>query len=185
VIQKRDRNGMFTTSIWSKIERGLVTPRGPRHKRNEKRNVTLDSNVLISYVISKRDNTVTRKVVTKSVTDDRLMLTDVILEECITFADKPKGKKLGLTKEKIDSELNELSKNIINISPVPSEEELKRKYRIRDRGDLKILYSVEMTDSVILVTWDDDFTDVKGLKAKIMKPPEYLNESKKKHKRRQ
>jgi len=36
----------------------------------KKRNVTLDSNVLISYVISKRDDTIVRKVVTKSITED-------------------------------------------------------------------------------------------------------------------
>lgn len=50
---------------------------------NTKRNVTLDSSILISYVISKNDNTIIKKVVIKSTTDDRLMLTDVIFDECV------------------------------------------------------------------------------------------------------
>jgi predicted nucleic acid-binding protein len=141
----------------------------------QRRNVTLDSNVLISYVISKRDDTIVRKVVIKSVTDDRLMLTDVIFAECQKYADKHESRT---TKDEMSRKLKELSPEIIDISPVPSNDELKKRYKIRDLEDMKILYSVEMTNSVILVTLDDDFSDVKGLKAKIMRPGEYLYEEK-------
>jgi len=174
---KRDSKGRFTTSIWSKIKRGFITLPDSKNKNDKKRNVTLDSSVLVSYIISKRDDTIVKKVVTKSVTDDRLMLTDVIYEEVMRQADKRKAR---VTREETDLKLRELSPEIIDISPVPSNEELEKRYKIRSLKDLKILYSVEMTDSVILVTLDDDFTDVKGLKAKIMRPGEYLFEDKKK-----
>jgi len=143
---------------------------------NTKRNVTMDSSVLISYVISKKDNTINKKVVTKSTTDDRLMLTDVIYQECLKYT---RGKNARVTKEEMSGKLKMIAPEIISISPVPSEKDLMKKYRIRDKNDLKILYSVDMTDSVILVTVDDDFSDIEGLKAKVMRPTEYLFEQEK------
>jgi len=152
-------------SAWSKLlESG-----------SRKRKVTLDSSVLISYVISKRDDSVVKKVVTKSTRDDRLMLTDVIMDECVKYTE---GRKARASKEEMTTKLKELSPRIIKISPVPPESELLKKYNIRDKTDLPILYSVETTKSVIFVTLDDDFTDVKGLKAKIMRPGEYLYDDK-------
>ncbi|MCL2032012.1 MAG: PIN domain-containing protein [Methanomassiliicoccaceae archaeon] len=205
---KQDKDGRFKDSRPSKI-RGAFRRRGAspylsrkgfwaylpsklsrmfRRKENvdkrigdTKRNVTLDSSVLISYVISKHNDTTVKKVVTKSVTDDRLMLTDVIFDECLRYTDKRKSRT---TKENMSMKLRDVSPKIIDISPVPSTEELMKKYKVRDLDDLKILYSVEMTDSVILVTLDDDFTDVEGIKAKIMRPEQYLFEEKDKNKRR-
>jgi len=146
--------------------------------RRKKRNVTLDSNVLISYVISKKDDSIVKKVVTKSVTDDRLMLTDVIFDECLRHTERRKAR---VSKEEMSGMLKELSSEIIKITPVPSNEELAERYKIRDKKDLKILYSVEMTDSVILVTYDDDFFDnVEGVKAEIMYPADYLREDERK-----
>ena len=144
---------------------------------NTKRNVTLDSNVLIAYVTSKKDNSIIRKVVTKSMTDDRLMITDVIYEECLKYATKKDSKMTG---EEISKKLLSVQSGIIDISPVPPDADLLKKYKIRDIKDLKILYSVDMTDSVILVTMDDDFSDVKGVKAKIMDPKQYLAEDRSK-----
>ena len=170
---KRGRSRGTINSLPSKLSRMF------RRKENvakrigkTKRNVTLDSNVLISYVVSKGDDTVNKKVVTKSITDDRLMISDVIYDECVAYAKRPKAR---VTEAEIAKTLKELGP-IINISPVPSDSDLLKKYRIRDAKDLKILYSVDMTDSVILVTMDDDFTDVEGLKALIMDPPQYLRE---------
>jgi len=101
------------------------------------------------------------------------MLTDVIFAECQKYADK-RGSRTS--EEEMSRKLKELSPEIIDVSSVPSNEELKKKYKIRDLEDMKILYSVEMTNSVILVTLDDDFSDVDGLRAKIMRPGEYLYE---------
>lgn len=174
----RNKVKNFGASLPSKVSRTFRKKENVAKRiGNTKRNVTLDSNVLVSYVVSKRDNTVNKKVVTKSTTDDRLMLTDVIYEECLRYADKPKARA---TKEEMTVGLKGITPHIIDISPVPPDSELMKKYKIRDQKDLKILYSVDMTDSVILVTMDDDFSDVKGMKAKIMNPAEYLRDDGKK-----
>ena len=44
----------------------------------QKRNITLDTSVLIAWIITKHEDSIVKKVVTKSITDDRLMLTDII-----------------------------------------------------------------------------------------------------------
>jgi len=139
-----------------------------------KRNVTLDTNVLIAYVISKKNNSLSKKVVMKSITDDRLMLTDIIMDECLRYT---RTKQAKVTAAVMEEKLKEISDHIIELKPIPSVKELAERYRIRDIGDLKILYSVEMTDSVILVTYDDDFFDgVEGLKARIMRPYRYVED---------
>jgi predicted nucleic acid-binding protein len=144
----------------------------------KRRNVTLDTSVLVAWIISKKEGSLYRVVVTKAVTEDRLMLTDVIWDECLDFANKKRGRKIGITKEAIATKLRELDAKVIPIKPVPSNDELRAMgYDMRDIGDLGILYSVNMTDSVILVTKDDDFMgDVKGIQAKIMDPKSYVNE---------
>jgi len=180
VSRKRGGKGGLGASLPSKISRTFRRRRNvAKRLGNRKRNVTLDSNVLIAYVTSKKDNSVVRKVVTKSMTDDRLMLTDVIYEECLKYANK---KNSRATRGYISQELKSVQPNIIDISPIPSDADLLKKYKIRDKTDLKILYSVDMTDSVILVTMDDDFSDVEGLKARIMEPKEYLTDKGKKEK---
>jgi len=88
-------------------------------------------------------------------------------------------KRARVSIEEISGKLKRTVLEIIDLSPVPSDEDLMKKYNIRDKNDLKILYSVDMTDSVILVTTDDDFSDAVGLKAKVMGPVEYLFEQEK------
>ena len=139
----------------------------------KKRNVTVDSNVLIAYIVSKRENTVIAKVIEKSTNEDKLMLTDVIYDECIRYATKPRSR---VTKKEAEAKLKKISPEIIKISPVPPNKELMKLYKIRDRGDLKILYSAEITNSVIIVTQDKDFSDVEGVRATIMNPKEYVFE---------
>jgi len=140
----------------------------------KRRNVTLDSNVLIGWLLSKKDDSVVRKVVIKSVNEDRLMLTDVIYAECLKHAD---GRKARISKEEIAAKLKGICPELIRITPIPPEDELAERYRIRDKTDLKILYSVEITESVILVTYDKDFFgDVWGVKAEILRPGDYLCE---------
>jgi len=147
---------------------------GGENMLKKERNVTLDSSVLISYVISKKDDSIVKKVVTKSVTDDRLMITDIIADECLAYTDKQQA---AVSRSVMWKKLKELCPQIIELKPMPSVKELQRRYKIRDVKDLKILYSVEMTDSIILVTYDDDFFDgVEGVKAKIVRPVDYLHE---------
>jgi predicted nucleic acid-binding protein len=140
----------------------------------KKRNVTLDSSVLVGWLLSKKDDSIVRKVVIKSVNEDKLMLTDVIYAECMKHA---YGRKARISKEDIAAKLQGLCPEIIKITPIPPEEDLEKKYKVRDKTDLKILYSVDITDSVILVTYDKDFFgDVWGVKAEIMRPENYLHE---------
>lgn len=139
------------------------------------RKVTLDSSVLIAYVVSKKDDSVVKKVVMKSTTDDSLMITDVIMDEVLAFSEK---KQSNVTREYIEQAISGLNVPIVKIRPIPDEYALQARYGIRDIGDAKILYSVETTESVILVTYDDDYFDgnVKGLNLEIMDPTVYLYE---------
>ena len=141
--------------------------------------MTLDTNVLIAYVISKHNNSVAKKVVTRSITDDRLMLTDIIRDECLAYTRKPGARVSWKT---MDEKLKQICQDVIELKPIPCMNELLKKYKIRDPKDMKILYSVDMTDSVIIVTYDDDFLDggVEGIKARIMHPKDYLEEVKEK-----
>ncbi len=142
---------------------------------NPGRRVTLDSSVLIAYVVSKKDDSVVKKVVMKSMTDDSLMITDVIMDEVFAFSEK---KQSTVTREHIERAISGLNVPIVKIRPIPDEHDLQARYGIRDLSDAKILYSVETTESVILVTYDDDYFDgnVKGLNLEIMDPTVYLYE---------
>jgi len=132
----------------------VISPHSPR-------NVTLDSNVLIQYVTSKKEGSMVRRAVLKSILEDRLQLTDIIFEECVNR----KRKSINKTCTEIAESLLELPVEIIVLNPIPSVKKLAEKYYIRDPDDLKILYSADMTDSVILVTDDHDFNDINCLKS--------------------
>jgi len=68
--------------------------------------------------------------------------------------------------------------DVVYIELIPLEQ-LKERYSMRDDSDLEVLYSADMTDSQIIIASDHDFHDpnnpVKGVKAKIMWPDEYLD----------
>jgi predicted nucleic acid-binding protein len=135
-----------------------------------RKKVTLDSNVIISGVTygSKTAN----KAIDRSVEDDRLMMTNVIYDECMKHA-KDKKKSQSVMKKRLD----EIAPNVIQIE-VPTQKELKKKYRIRDDNDYKILYSADVTNSKILVSGDNDFhqNDVKGPRGtKIVRTADYAN----------
>ena len=138
------------------------------------RNITVDTDVLIEYLLSRKEGALTPKAIQKIVDEDRLMLTDVILHEAEDFADKKKSR--GLTREGIRSKLVLLAGEPIVLEPIPSDEELGRIIEIEDPKDRKIVYSSNMTDSVILLTSDHHFYRVVGLKARVLKPDEYLYE---------
>ena len=145
-----------------------------RRVANYSRRVMLDTSVLVSYVRSKRDGTIVKKVVTKSHTEDTLMMTNLLRDEVLKYADRSDN---DLTREDIEFALDELNPIIQYVDPVENEA-LIDQYRIRDQNDLKILYSVDTTESEILVTYDDDFfaVGVEGIEAEIMDPVAYLYE---------
>jgi len=138
----------------------------------DRRKVTIDSNVIISYSIARHDETLDRRAVKKCIASDTPMITNIITKECLRYALKSKGK---ISKSEMKRKLKEISKDIIVIDNIPPDEELEKRYKIRSKKDLKILYSADVTDSEIIISKDDDFfDDVQGIKAKIKKPKEYL-----------
>lgn len=140
-----------------------------------KRKVTLDTNILVSYIISKKDSSVVKSVVSKTLTEDQLIITYIIRDEVLAYADKNGALA---TRSELQSKLDGLGVPIISIGPAPPAHELQRRYGIRDVDDGKILYSVETTELVILVTYDDDFFDgkLKGVDVEVMDPVVYLFE---------
>jgi len=82
------------------------------------------------------------------------MLADIIVEECLRRAIKPKSRVSII---EMRERLKEISSDIKVLRPIPSFRELSEKYNIRDKKDLKILYSADKTGSVIIVTQDRDF----------------------------
>jgi predicted nucleic acid-binding protein len=160
-------------------ERSAAPPSGMSEKPSvgdTKRNITLDSNVIIGHAISKDDTSLLRCVVVKCVSEDIPMLTDAIVKECLCYTRKADS-KISYTAMK--RRLSEISSNVIELEPI-SEEELEKRYRIRAKKDLIILHSAEVTGSVIIITQDHHFNDVEGVKAKIMHPKEYLYEKREK-----
>ncbi len=139
-----------------------------------KRKVTLDSNVLISGLIY--NSSEANDAIRKSVIDDELMLTNIIIVECVGHS-KKKGVKF--TEEQILEKLHELRPEPIVLELAP-ESELRDRYYIRDEKDYKILFSVDKTNSELLVTGDNDYFDkerpVRGIRARIMRPRQYLDE---------
>jgi len=137
-----------------------------------KRKITLDSSVIISDVIFNSE--VAKEAVEKSTSEDEMMFTNIIFDECVNFTDKKNNK--SMTKDEMEDELIERFGIPIEVD-LPSDEELKKKYFIRDIGDLKILHSAEKTGSKLIVTRDEDLLDkkVKGPKGvKIVEMYKYV-----------
>jgi len=145
----------------------------------KRRKVTLDANTIISGLRDgKNGETTTNKVLKKSVTEDELMLTNVIFIEVDRYVET---RTKGDAKDKMKGKLERIAKDVIAIE-LPPDAELKRMYRIRDDDDYKILYSADVTGSEVLVTGDDDFHDPKTKgpeNVRIVRPREYLNEKRK------
>ena len=140
------------------------------------RRITIDSNVIIASVFSKRDteDSTSKRVIIKCRTVDIPMITDIIVDECIRRTRRSKSK--ATTSEMIE-ELNNITLDIIKLKPLPPIEELAERYKIRDKRDLQILYSADMTESAIIITQDKDFfANVEGIKARIMSIYEYDEE---------
>ena len=137
-----------------------------------KRRVMLDSNVLISAIAYKTEDSVA--VMDKAKNDDFPVMTSVVRDECVDFTKK---KKCRISKKQMEKELDSFSDDIVDVK-LPKQNVLKSKYRIRDEDDYKVLHAAEVADADILVTGDEDFYDnVKGPKKTIViRPKRYLSE---------
>ena len=141
-----------------------------------RRKITFDANTIISYIITKKKDSLVRNAINKAKEIDQIMLTDIIEEEVIDFADKPQGMTVNATRESMRNGIAQISAHIIILKPIPSNEELAKKYQIRDWGDLKIIESSERTESEFLITYDRALLKAKGVKAKVGRPEHYLYE---------
>ena len=137
------------------------------------RNITMDTSVVIAFLTSKKEGGIVRKVFAKAKNQDDIQMTDIIWDEAVAFS-----KKLdtAFSEEQIKAFLANISETVIQLKPLPELEELVKKYKIRDSNDLQILYSAEMTKSVILITRDKDFDDAEGLDIELMDMVKYLYE---------
>ena len=140
----------------------------------KRRNVTFDTNVLLEYVLSKKEDSLIRKAIAKAVEKDNLMLTDVILDEAMAYERKDTTGRYDA--DAIRVKLIEIAGAPIIISPIPDVIDLKKMFEIDDEDDLKILWSAQMTNSVIIVTSDKHYFHVSGVSARILTPDEYLYE---------
>jgi len=144
-----------------------------RNKIFGKQKVTLDTSVIISDIVF--DSEVAKEAVEKSTTEDEMMFTSIIFDECMNFTDSKKNRK-SMTRDEMEDELIKRFGIPMEIK-IPPIEELKGRFQIRDEEDLKILHSAERTRSKLIVTRDDDLLDpnLKGLRyTKVVEMYEYV-----------
>ncbi len=139
-----------------------------------KRKVSVDANVLMAAIAYK--SKVAPLVLDKIRSRDDLIVSNIILLQCTRQAGK---KNCQLDADSIRKAVLNICPEVVMIEVLPLEE-LHKRYSIRDEGDLEVLYSVDATHSDILITGDKDFYDKSwppsGVKVRIMRPREYLEE---------
>ena len=134
--------------------------------------IVIDTNVIMA-VVAYRSKTL-RPDFDKARREDDLVISNIILMQCVRQADK---KKCILSKEEVLEKVREICPKVVDIEILPMTE-LKRRYSIRDDSDLEILYSADALDADMLITNDNDFYDPdfppKGIRARIMRPWDYM-----------
>lgn len=139
-----------------------------------RRRVSVDANVLMAAIAYR--SKVAPLVLDKIRSKDDLIVSNIILLQCTRQAGK---KNCPLDREAIRRAVLEICPDVVMIELLPLDE-LRRRYSIRDEGDLEVLYSADATHSDILITGDKDFYDEswppKGANVKFMRPRDYLEE---------
>lgn len=139
-----------------------------------RRRVSVDANVLMAAIAYR--SKVAPRVLSKIKDRDKLIVSNIILFQCTRQSMK---RKCPLDEDQIRKAVFEICPDVVEIDIIPLEE-LKKRYKMRDESDLETLYSVDMTNSEILVTGDDDFFDAKnppqGVKVQFMRLNDYLEE---------
>ena len=171
-MMKRTSKGRLNIRIEPVLEISSHRPKKCSRPPASYSRVVMDTSVLIAYIRSKDDGSLSKATVTKALTEDTLMITDLIWAECLKYHLKKSHK---VTYEDIERALRDLDVKVFYTDPM-SEEELEARYDIEDGNDRKILYSVDTTKSTIFVTYDDDFfRRVNGVEAAVMDPFMYLH----------
>ena len=139
-----------------------------------KRRVSVDANVLMAAIAYR--SKVAPLVLDRIRSRDNLVVSNIILLQCTRQAGK---KNCCLDEDAIRRAVLEICPDVAVIEVLPLEE-LRRRYSIRDEGDLEVLYSADATHSEILITGDKDFFDEewppKGAEVCFIRPREYLEE---------
>lgn len=139
-----------------------------------KRRVSVDANVLMAAIAYR--SKVAPQVLDRIRDRDDLIVSNIILLQCTRQAGK---KNCRLDEEAIRRAVLEICPDVVVIELLPLEE-LRKRYSIRDEGDLEVLYSADVTHSDILITGDKDFYDEdwppKGVDVRFMRPRDYLEE---------
>jgi putative PIN family toxin of toxin-antitoxin system len=133
----------------------------------------LDANILYSAIINPTEQF--NAVIWRASRRNTLVLCDQIVEELFDVIQRRVPRKLGKAKEKL---------NAMNYEPnrMP-EEPFTRLVHIRDETDYPILH-VAITKNVdVLVTGDKDFMGTGLKRPKIVKPDEFVKDSRYKGKR--
>lgn len=136
--------------------------------------VVVDTGIIMAVIAYRSKSLV--PVFDKAKRKDDLVISNIILMQCVRQADK---RKCTLTHEEIVQKVIELCPNVVEIDVLPLEE-LRKHYSMRDDSDLEILYTADVLDADIVITGDNDFFDEKnppkGVKVRFMRPREYLQE---------
>ena len=136
--------------------------------------VVVDTGIIMAVIAYRSKSLV--PVFDKAKRKDDLVISNIILMQCVRQADK---RKCTLTREEIVQKVTELCPNVVEIDVLPLEE-LRKHYSMRDDSDLEILYTADVLDADIVITGDNDFFDEKnppkGVKVRFMRPREYLQE---------
>lgn len=134
--------------------------------------VVVDTGVIMAVVAYSSKKLL--PVFDKAGKEDDLVISNIILMQCARQAEK---KQCELSREEIIERVRELCPNVVEIAIVPLDE-LRERYFMRDDSDLEVLYSADMLNADILIASDRDFFDEKrppkGIRARIMRPSEYL-----------
>lgn len=140
----------------------------------KRRRVSVDANLLMAAVAYK--SKIMPEVIDKVRKRDTLVISNIIMFQCTRQSLK---KKCNLAAEEISDAIFAMNPEVVMVDILPVEE-LSKRYSIRDESDLETLYSIDMSDTEIFLTGDDDFYDPirppTGVSVRFMRPREYLDE---------
>ena len=127
--------------------------------------IMLDTNVLLSAVIFR--STSMWKMMTKIMTDHRLVLSSYVIDECYEVVQRKKPALISALDRLFES---------IPFEMVHTPQNLPEHgwFVIRDKDDEKVLYSAIAADVDVLITGDKDFCDIEIEKPEILTPSQFV-----------
>jgi len=126
--------------------------------------ITLDTNILISAILfpDGRINELIRVIAAKH----KLILSSFVIEELIGVIKR----KFTGKKEAVDRFLSKFPYEMV-YTPKEMRQDL---FQIRDEKDYPVLYTAIMEDVDILITGDEDFSDIEMERPEILTPTQFL-----------